>query len=269
MIWCSTGPCGVSRSGHATSCGNTAPMMSSDSRRCIGAGFLRPPLKRNTVRERLRFQRHRTAHIGANIAALRSTSSTVFEERNFGMSSSGNCAADRARAARNRRWRPPGARSRRFAQNRFRSARPSAGSHGRQRAHARRGCMPPLSSRTARGRCARAWAPHRVRSGRPRGSAPPSRQRRCRHQLRLLDHVIARRHHPREQCLRRRCEGLTPRARALSACRCLNRARTEPTAVLHGRPRRARSLPPRAGSSTRCSPAGRCRLPRTRSPSPR
>src|ERR1039457_5303326 len=64
-------------------------MMSSDSRRWIGAGFLRPPLKRNTVNDRLRFQRQRTAHIGAKIAALRSTSSTVFDERNLGMSSSG------------------------------------------------------------------------------------------------------------------------------------------------------------------------------------
>ena len=80
---------GATFSWHAANVGNTAAIRSSDSIRWMAGGFLRPPRIRSTARARFRFQRHRAANIGEVSTACRSTSSTVFEARNFGTRSSG------------------------------------------------------------------------------------------------------------------------------------------------------------------------------------
>ena len=57
-----TGP--VTFSWQAAAWGNTAAMRSSASMRWIGGGLRRPPWKRSTSRDRLRFQRQRAWNIG-------------------------------------------------------------------------------------------------------------------------------------------------------------------------------------------------------------
>ncbi len=71
----STGP--VALSWQAAAWGNTAASRSSDSMRWMGGGLRRPPRKRSTISDRLRFQRQRAWNMGESRMACSRVSRTV------------------------------------------------------------------------------------------------------------------------------------------------------------------------------------------------
>ena len=93
IVWRTIGWSGISTgpatfSWQAAACGNSAAIMSSDSMRWIGGGLRRPPLKRSTTSDRLRFHRQRLWNIGdgGDGPPARAPPRTVLECRKRGTS---------------------------------------------------------------------------------------------------------------------------------------------------------------------------------------
>ncbi len=115
--------------------------------RWIAGGFLRPPRIRSTASARFRFHRQRAANIGEVSTAWRSTSSTVFEARNFGTCSSGKlCWGPSERRTASSLAAAWSSKSK-VTQNRLRRARPRPRFSRAPNGEWPTSCIPPLGSK--------------------------------------------------------------------------------------------------------------------------
>ena len=136
IVWRTIGWSGISTgpatfSWQAAAWGNSAAIRSSASMRWIGGGFLRPPLKRSTTSERLRFHRQRLWNMGdgGDSTACSRTRRTVLVCRNRGTSASGKLWCGPSDSTTASSLAAACSSKSNDTQNRLRSARPRARLH--------------------------------------------------------------------------------------------------------------------------------------------
>ena len=132
-------------------------------------GLSRPPLRRSTASDRLRFQRQRAVNIGLRSTAWETASCTLWERRKAGTSSSGNECWGPSDSSTASLLAAAWSSKSKFRQNFLRSPRPSARLTLAPSGAWTISCIPPLSSKN-RSNTMSSWV----------GSTPPSPARPAR-----------------------------------------------------------------------------------------